>query len=126
MFAKPLQNLSCAGEAGNVLMFIFLAGVGATMDIWELVAAGPVLFVFASIIIVVHLLITFSAGWWLKLDLAELIIASAVCIGGPASGAALASAKGWRELLIPGILAGSFGYAIGSFVGISVVEWLRT
>jgi uncharacterized membrane protein len=27
--------------------------------------------------------------------------------------------------LIPGLLAGSFGYAVGSFVGISVVEWLR-
>lgn len=126
LFAKPLRNLSAAALAGNVLMFVFLAGVGATMDIWQLVAAGPTLFVFASIIIVVHMVITFSAGWYLKLDLAELIIASAVCIGGPSSAAALASAKGWRELLIPGILAGSFGYAIGSFVGISVVEWLRT
>ena len=57
--------------------------------------------------------------------IAEMCIASAVCIGGPASGPAIASAKGWRDLVIPGVLAGSFGYAIGSFVGISVWEWLR-
>ncbi|MDH4126846.1 MAG: DUF819 family protein, partial [Gammaproteobacteria bacterium] len=57
MFAKPLRKLSGPGEAGNVLMFIFLAGVGATMDLWQLAAAGPTLFVFASIIIGVHMLI---------------------------------------------------------------------
>jgi uncharacterized membrane protein len=123
----PLQIAKLSGyrEAGNVLMFIFLASVGATADIWQLIDIGPVLFVFASIIIVVHLLVIFGLGKLLKLDLAEIAMASAVCIGGPSSAAAIASAKGWRDLLIPGVLAGSFGYAIGSFIGISVVEWLR-
>ena len=32
--------------------------------------------------------------------------------------------KGWNDLLIPGILAGSFGYAVGSFVGVWVANWL--
>jgi len=102
-----------------------LASVGATADIWKLIEIGPVLFVFAAIIIFVHLTVLFGLGKVLKLDLAELAMASAVCIGGPSSAAALASAKGWRDLLIPGVLAGSFGYAIGSFIGVSVVEWLR-
>ena len=83
------------------------------------------LFVFAAMIITVHMVVLFGLGKALKLDLAELAMASAVCIGGPSSAAALASAKGWRDLLIPGVLAGSFGYAIGSFIGITVVEWLR-
>ncbi|MEO1919704.1 MAG: DUF819 family protein, partial [Paracoccaceae bacterium] len=60
-----------------------------------------------------------------ELDLAELAMASVVCIGGPASAAALASAKEWRDLLIPGVLAGSFGYATGSFIGVTIVEWLQ-
>ena len=64
-------------------------------------------------------------GMLLKLDLAELAMASIVCVGGPASAPALASAMGWRDLLIPGILAGSLGYAIGSFIGITLVEFLR-
>ncbi len=122
---QQVKKLSGHSEAGNIMMFIFLASVGATADIWELVAIGPVLFIFASLIIIVHLLILFTVGKFLKIDLAELAMASAVCIGGPSSAAALASAKGWKDLLIPGVLAGSFGYAIGSFLGISVVEWLR-
>lgn len=120
-----VRKLSGHNQAGNVMMFIFLASVGATADIWQLVALGPVLFIFAIIILSVHTIVLFGVGKVLRLDLAELAMASAVCIGGPSSAAALASAKGWKDLLIPGVLAGSFGYAIGSFIGITVVEWMR-
>jgi uncharacterized membrane protein len=125
LLSRPLKRLSGHREAGNVMMFIFLASVGATADIWQLIEIGPVLFVFATVIILVHLIVLFGVGKMLRLDLAELAMASAVAIGGPSSAPALAAAKGWRDLLIPGVLAGSFGYAIGSFIGISVVEWLR-
>ena len=125
LLPRQVQKLSGYSEAGNVMMFIFLASVGATADIWQLIEIGPVLFIFATVIIIVHLIVLFGVGRMLKLDLAELAMASAVCIGGPSSAAALASAKGWRDLLIPGVLAGSFGYSIGSFIGVTVVEWLR-
>lgn len=123
---RPAQMRKLSGyrEAGNVMMFIFLASIGASADIWELVDIAPILFVFAAIIIVIHLVVLFGVGLMLRLDLAELAMASAVCIGGPSSAAALASAKGWRDLLIPGVLAGSFGYAIGSFLGVFVARLL--
>ena len=122
----PGQTARLSGdrEAGNVMMFVFLGTIGASADIWELIEIAPILFVFASIIVTIHLVGLFGAGYFLKLDLAELAMASAVCIGGPSSAPALASAKGWQDLLIPGILAGSFGYAIGSFIGITVTTWL--
>ena len=124
-FPRQVEKLSGHREAGNVLMFIFLASVGAGADVWKLIENAPVLFLFASVIITVHLVILFGIGKILKLDLAELAMASAVLVGGPASAPALASAKGWRDLLIPGLLLGSLGYAAGSFIGVSVVEWLR-
>ena len=106
-------------------MYIFLASAGASADLWELIEIGPVLFVFAAIIIIVHVVVLFGVGMLLKLDLAEIAMASAVCVGGPSSAAALASARGWRDLLIPGVLCGSLGYATGSFIGVTVVEWMR-
>ena len=124
LFPARLQRLSGYREAGNAMMFVFLASIGASADVWELVEIAPVLFLYATIIIAVHLVILFGLGYLLRLDLAELAMASAVGIGGPASAPALASAKGWRELVIPGVLAGSFGYAIGSFVGVTVTRWL--
>ena len=121
---KQVEKLSGYREAGNVMMFIFLGSIAAGADIWELIEIAPVMFVYASIIIIVHMIILFGIGFVLKLDLAELAMASAVCIGGPSSAPALASAKGWRDLLIPGILCGSLGYGIGSFIGVQVATWL--
>ena len=121
---KQVEKLSGYREAGNVMMFIFLGSIAAGADIWELIEIAPVMFVYASIIIIVHMVILFGMGLVLKLDLAELAMASAVCIGGPSSAPALASAKGWRDLLIPGILCGSLGYGIGSFIGVQVATWL--
>jgi uncharacterized membrane protein len=125
IFPRHVKKLSGYRETGNVMMFIFLASIGAGADVWKLVETAPVLFLFALVIIIVHLVLLFGIGKFLKLDLAELAMASAVCIGGPASAPALASAKGWRDLLIPGLLLGSLGYAVGSFIGVSVVEFLR-
>ena len=121
---RVVGGISGYTEAGNALLFIFLATIGASADIWQLVEIAPILFVFALIIVSVHLILLLAVGRVFRLGLAEMCIASAVCIGGPASGPAIAVAKGWRDLVIPGVLAGSFGYAIGSFVGVTVYEWL--
>ncbi len=121
---RVVGGISGYTEAGNALLFIFLATIGASADIWQLVEIAPILFVFALIIVSVHMILLLAIGRVFKLGLAEMCIASAVCIGGPASGPAIAVAKGWRDLVIPGVLAGSFGYAIGSFVGVTVYEWL--
>lgn len=121
---RLVARMSGFTEAGNVLMFIFLATIGASADVWKLVEIAPILFVVALIIVSVHLLLLLMLGRLFRLDLGEILMGSAVCIGGPAMAPAIASAKGWGHLTIPGVLAGSFGYAIGSFVGMSVVEWL--
>ncbi len=63
---RQIGKLSGHTEAGNVLMFIFLASVGATADIWQLIEIGPVLFVFAAIIIIVHISVLFGLGKVLK------------------------------------------------------------
>jgi len=61
----------------------------------------------------------------LKLDLAEVMLASHACILGPPTAAALAASKGWRALVTPDILVGMFGYAIGTFIGIGLAALLN-
>ncbi len=122
---RQVARLSGHQEAGSALMYLFLASVGASADAWALIEAAPILFVFASIIIFTHLIVLLALGKLLKLDLAEMVMASAVAIGGPASAGAISSAKGWQSLLIPGVLCGSLGYAIGSFIGVAVFGWVE-
>ena len=112
-------------EAGTALLFVFLASIGASADVWRLLETAPIFFLFAFVVVGVHFVLLLLIGRVTGLSLGEVCVASAVCVGGPASGPAIASARGWSHLLVPGVLAGSFGYAVGSFVGITVWEWLR-
>ena len=124
LFPRQVAKMTGHFEAGTVLIFIFLASIAATADIWQLIGLAPVIFVFALIIIGVHLLILFPVGRLLGLGLGDIIMGSAACIGGSSSAPAIAAAMKARRLLIPGILAGSLGTAMGSFVGVSLAEWL--
>jgi uncharacterized membrane protein len=74
--------------------------------------------------VVVHLCLLVVIGTLMKLDLAEVLIASNACILGPAPAAALAASKGWQPLVAPGILVGMFGYAIATFIGVAVTAFL--
>ena len=49
-----------------------------------------------------------------------MVIGSTACVGGVTSAAAIASAKGWRDLIVPGILAGTIGNAFGTRLGVWV------
>lgn len=40
--------------------------------------------------------------------------------GGPATAGALASGKRWTSLVVPGMLVGNFGNAVGTFVGLGL------
>jgi uncharacterized membrane protein len=74
--------------------------------------------------VLVHLALMVVVGRLLKLDLAEVMIASNACILGPGPAAALAASKGWRPLVTPGILVGMFGYAIATFIGVGLTSLL--
>jgi len=75
--------------------------------------------------VVVHLCLLLTIGSLLKLDLAEVMIASNACILGPPTAAALAASKGWQPLIAPGILVGLFGYAIATFIGVAMTAVLK-
>jgi uncharacterized membrane protein len=85
---------------------------------------GPILFIFAAVILLVHLAFILAAGWLLKLDLAEIVIASNANMGGPTTAAAMATAKRWKLLVTPAILCGTLGYAIATFIGAALGTWL--
>lgn len=111
-------------DMGMVLMMIFFASLGAQADLVGTLDQAPAFFGFVIIIVVVHAVILFTAGKFLKLTLPELITASNACILGPATAAGLAGTKGWKSLVTPGILVGILGYALANFIGIGLANFL--
>ena len=125
-FPQYLGQLTIAEQIGTLLMQIFFAVIGASANIWQVIQVSPILFVLAALILSVHLLVLLLGGKLLGLDLAELLIASNANMGGPTTAAAMASAKQWDKLVTPAILCGTLGYAISTFIGVALANWLNS
>ncbi len=123
-FPQYLGQLTVAEQIGTLLMQIFFAVIGASANIWQVIQVSPLLFVFAALILTVHLFVLLLGGKLLGIDLAELLIASNANIGGPTTAAAMASSKQWDKLVTPAILCGTLGYAIATFIGVALANWL--
>ena len=60
----------------------------------------------------------------LRLNLEELLLCVNAALGGAPSAAAMAVASGWPNLVLPALLVGIWGYAVGTFIGLVVGELL--
>lgn len=124
VFHNQLENIHGAFEMGMVMMYIFFATIGAGADVGVMVEAGLMIFVFAAFIIFTHLVVIILGAKLFKMDLAEIVIASLACIGGPVAPAAIAASRGWRTLVTPGLMVGILGYAIANFIGVGLASLL--
>jgi hypothetical protein len=110
---------------GLFLMYMFLAVIGASSDLIELFASVPGILAFATITLLVHLLVSLLGGKLLKVSLKEIMIASCAHAGGPSVSAPMAVSFGMKEAVTPAILIGLPGYVIGTFLGVGVGAFLQ-
>jgi uncharacterized membrane protein len=116
-----------AGSAmlGNYLLLLFLASNGAQSVIANIVRVGPAVFYYAMMTVTAHGVFLFGFGRLLRIDLPTLTVASQANVGGAASAMAIASARGYADRLLPGVIVGLFGYAVGNYLGFVVASLMR-
>lgn len=112
-----------AKEIGVFFIHIFFVVIGIPASIDMILSKSPVLFGFASIIVVTNMIVALGLGKLAKLDLKELLISCNATIGGPTTAAAMAIAKGWDRLIVPALLVGIWGYIIGNYVAIVAANY---
>ena len=111
---------------GGALMLVFFAALGAAADPRVAVAAGGPTLAFIAIQLCVHLATCFVVGWKiLQLPTWAILTASNANVGGPATAAATAAARGWSSATQPAVIVGTIGYAIGTPLGLFVGQLLR-
>jgi uncharacterized membrane protein len=123
-FHRVTEKIQGAEELGMFLLYLFFVVIGLRADLVQVVKHVPVLFLFCLVMALTNLVFTLAAGKLLKQNLEELLLSTNATLGGAPTAAAMAISRGWSKLVVPGLLAGIWGYIIGTFVGILVAEAL--
>ncbi|AXT20507.1 DUF819 family protein [Flavobacteriaceae bacterium AU392] len=112
---------------GSWAVYIFLAVVGAYCDFAALGQSGSLsiaLLIFVTIIVFVHGIFIYTAGAFTKIDWQIISIASQANVGGSTSALALAKNFKRNELILPAIIIGSIGNALGTYIGFFIAGYL--
>ncbi|MFD2209702.1 DUF819 domain-containing protein [Virgibacillus halophilus] len=125
-FPNHFKKINGSQEFGTFLIYIFFVVIGVPASIPMIIQHAPLLLLFVFIIVFINMLISLAAGKVLKINLEEILLASNANIGGPTTAAAMAIAKGWKNLVGPILVVGTLGYIIGNYIGTIIGYWFST
>jgi len=124
---RAKRFLRGAQMLGMFAMYLFLAVLGAYCNIGVIAKQGDTaiyLLQFVAVVIGCHGLVSFAGGALLRLDFDMIAVASQANIGGATTALGLARTLGRKDLVLPGILVGALGYAVGTYLGFFTAEIL--
>ena len=111
----------------EALMLLFFATLGAMVDLRTIFAtlSGGAMLPFIAILLTTQLVFTLLVGHkLLKIPLWAVLVAANANVGGPATAAAMAAARGWRQAFAPAVATGIFGYSIATLIGVAIGNFL--
>ncbi len=121
----PFRRLVGAMQLGTLALHFFFVIIGIHSRISEIVAVGAEVFFYTLVVVAVHGVVVYGVGRAARLDVGTLSVASQAAVGGPSSALAVAVSREWRALILPGIIVGLLGYALGNYLGFGVAYLVR-
>ncbi len=111
------RKLEYAGSSkiGSLFLYMLITTIGMQMDIFAILD-NPGLFIVGILWILIHALILFAVGKWIKAPFFFYAVGSLSNIGGVAS-ASVMSAAFHPSLISIGVILSVFSYAIGTYGG---------
>ena len=119
----PFREPRGAMQLGTLALHLFFVVIGIHSRVAEILAVGVEVFFYTLLVVAVHGVVVFGAGRLLRIDVGSLAVASQAAVGGPSSALAVAVSREWRALVLPGVIVGLLGYAVGNYLGFAV-GWL--
>lgn len=120
--ARPMG----AFPLGTLALHFFFVVIGIFSRVSEILAVGMEVFWLTLAVVVVHGVVVYGGGRLMGLDPGSLSVASQAAVGGPSSALAVAVSRRWRSLVLPGIIVGLLGYAVGNYLGVGMAFLVRT
>ena len=122
---KAFHRPAGAMQLGTLALHFFFVVIGAWSRVSEILAVGVEVFFYTLVVIAVHGLVVYGGGRLVRLDVGSLSVASQAAVGGPSSALAVAVSREWLGFVLPGIIVGLMGYAVGNYLGFGVAYLLR-
>ncbi|GAA0879552.1 DUF819 family protein [Algoriphagus jejuensis] len=122
-----VKQLKGKHTLGFFFILIFLAVIGTLCDVGALAGVGELagtLILFVGLLVLIHGAVIFGIGALFKMDWDVIAVASQANVGGNTTAIAAAESLNRPDLLIPGVLVGSLGNALGTYVGFAVAGLL--
>ncbi len=112
-------------QLGSLALHFFFIVIGIWSRVSEIMAVGVEVFFYTLVVVGVHGLVVFVGGRMAGIDVGSLSVASQAAVGGPSSALAVAVSRKWPGFILPGIIVGLLGYAVGNFLGFGVGYLVR-
>ncbi|MEP3208871.1 MAG: DUF819 family protein [Maribacter sp.] len=119
-----IAKLSGSRSLGMYSLYLFLAVIGAYCEIdavLELKDTGITLLLFTALAVFFHGILMIGIGGLTYRDWDMIAIVSQANVGGSTSAIAIAESLNRNELVLPAILVGTLGNALGTYLGFLVV-----
>lgn len=120
-FRKPEGAL----QLGTVALHLFFVVIGIWSRVSEILAVGVEVFYYTVVVVAVHGVFVYGIGKLVRLDVGSLSVASQAAVGGPSSALAVAVSREWPGFILPGVIVGLLGYAVGTYLGFGVAYLLQ-
>lgn len=117
------RNPRGALQLGTLALHLFFVVIGIRSRVSEILAVGVEVFLLTLLVVGVHGVVIYGLGRLVRLDVGTLSVASQAAVGGPSSALAVAVGREWKALILPGIIVGLLGYAVGNYLGFGLA-WL--
>ena len=120
-----LARRAGALQLGNLALHCFFVVIGIWSRVSEIVAVGVEVFLYTLLVVGVHGVVVYGVGRLVRMDPGSLAVASQAAVGGPSSALAVAVSRRWPGFVLPGIIVGLVGYAVGNYLGFGVAYLVR-
>ena len=122
-----VNHWSGSYATGEYLILIFCLAIGAMIRFDAFMWENLYLFVFATAVMILGILVHLIFSRLFKLDRAHFLIASTAAVFGPPFVGVVARAINAPKLVASGLAVGVLGYALGNYLGLMMayaLQWL--
>lgn len=123
-FCEKLRRAETPYVLGQYLLLVFSLAIGSTIELQAMLQASPVIFLFTAAVMLGAIVLHLFLAALFRIDVDTTIITSTAGVYGPPFIAPVVAALKNREVLVPGLLCGLVGYALGNYLGLSLAYLL--